>query len=210
MIGPPTFHWLLWVNRALATNGSWDLCCYKQLGKKKKKGSATFFLIFALANSLAATTFLSLTFTHMHAHLKELQRLLPHCVSRKNTQLPCPERSKRAWLCVMKKRLTWILEVIISMQREQSWLFLYSPETCCAKALTLPKALLSPNGVETKETVKAVDTKPKRKRALAQLLAKTSSCCRSNWQAWLSTLTFFFLLSLILSCFLSLLSACLF
>lgn len=127
----------------------------------------------------------------MHAHLKELQRLLPHCVSRKNTQLPCPERSKRAWLCAMKKRLTWILEVIISMQREQSWLFLYSPETCCAKALTLPKALLSPNGVETKETVKSVDTKPKRKRALAQLLAKTSSCCRSNWQAWLSTLTFF-------------------
>lgn len=110
------------------------------------------------------------------------------CVSHKNTQL---ERSKRARLCAMKKRLTWILEVIISMQREQLWVSLYSPETCCAKALTLPKALLSPNGVETKETVKSVDTKPKRKRALAQLLAKTSSCCRSNWQAWLSTLTFF-------------------
>lgn len=66
------------------------------------------------------------------------------------------------------------------MQREWPWVSVYSSETCCAKALTLPKALLSPNGVETKETAKSGDTKPERKGALAQLLAKTSSCCRSN------------------------------
>lgn len=209
MIGPPTFHRLLWVNRALATNGSWDLCCYKQLGKKKKKAvQLSFWSLPSLTPSPPPLFYLSLS--HICTHTWKNFNVCCHTVFLAKTH-NCPaQRDQSGHGSAMKKRLTWILEVIISMQREQSWLFLYSPETCCAKALTLPKALLSPNGVETKETVKSVDTKPKRKRALAQLLAKTSSCCRSNWQAWLSTLTFFFLLSLILSCFLSLLSACLF
>ena len=69
------------------------------------------------------------------------------------------------------------------MQKERSWVSLYSREALYAKALTLPKAPLSPNGVETKETVKSGCTEPERKGAPTQLLAKTSSCSRSNRQA---------------------------
>lgn len=88
-----------------------------------------------------------------------------------------------------KRRLTWIWGAIISMQRDQSCVSLYGPEACYSKALTIPKTLLSPNGVETKETAKSGCTESERKGALTQRLAKISSCFRSNRQAWLSTLT---------------------
>lgn len=42
---------------------------------------------------------------------------------------------------------------------------------------------MSPNGVETKETVKSGCAEPERKGAPTRLLAKTSSCSRSNRQA---------------------------
>lgn len=71
------------------------------------------------------------------------------------------------------------------MQGGQSWVSLYSGEAFYAKALTLAKTPLSPNGVETKETAKSGRTAPERMRAPTQHLAKISSCSRSNRQAQL-------------------------
>lgn len=103
------------------------------------------------------------------------------------------------------------------MRSEWPWVSLYSGGARYAKALTLPKAPLSPNRVETKETAQPGCTEPRRKGALTQRLAKTSSCSRSNRQARLSTLAShpplppsLLHLSLIFSCFLSLPSVCLF
>lgn len=52
------------------------------------------------------------------------------------------------------------------MQKEQqSWVFLHSGEAYYAKELTLQKAPLSPNRVETKETEKAESSELKRNGA---------------------------------------------
>lgn len=157
----PLFHRLSWVNRMLATAGSWVLRSQWQLGKENQCQQLN-------CKSSFSSLRLSLPPTNSHTW-KDLDTcchmdLHPSQCGDRNTDnslgFANPPRdikggtAYRQW--AQKKRLTWIWGHIISMQRDHSWVSLYSPEACYAKALTPPKALLSPNGVETKETAKSM------------------------------------------------------